>query len=156
MLFRSNRASSTAWDTSDTVATYNYTPSEWGVTITPADVNSSNFGFAFSVKGDGGPVPYPSVPPNVAPTAYIDYVTIEIITITVQEEDEEMPDAKLNDVKTIGRQFLRPSTGEKYDPTGSPSYSIYEANTGATVATGTLAKCDSKTGFYLEIGRAHV
>lgn len=73
-----NKASSVAWSSSLTQYDYEYTPTEWGVSnLTPAQVNASNFGIAFSIKGTGGPVPYPGVPP-VAPIGYVDLVKITI------------------------------------------------------------------------------
>lgn len=51
-------------------------------------------------------------------------------------------------------QFNRPSTGEKYDPTGTPTVTFYVNNVvNSTVGALNMSKINSKTGFY---GNANV
>lgn len=46
-------------------------------------------------------------------------------------------------------QFNRPSTGEKYDPTGTPTVTFYVNNVvNSTVGALNMSKVNSKTGFY--------
>ena len=49
----SNKASASGWSGSETTATYGSSSDLWGTTWTPADINSSNFGFAFSAEISG-------------------------------------------------------------------------------------------------------
>lgn len=44
----------TAWPSSDAQANYGGTSDNWGLTLTPTDVNASNFGFAFQVDSTLG------------------------------------------------------------------------------------------------------
>lgn len=48
-----DKASGTGWTGSETTATYGSSSDLWGTTWTPADINSGNFGFAFSAHISG-------------------------------------------------------------------------------------------------------
>lgn len=50
----SNKASGTTLSLTDTVYSYSYTPSQWGVTLTPLKVNKSGFGYAFRYRNNSG------------------------------------------------------------------------------------------------------
>ena len=60
------KATGTAWGTSDSVATYGSSSDLWGLTLTPADVNLSTFGVVVSAIT------------TLAATAQIDMVSITI------------------------------------------------------------------------------
>src|SRR5581483_9981120 len=49
-----NKATATAWPTSDAYASYGGSNDLWGVALTPADVNASNFGVVISATCTGG------------------------------------------------------------------------------------------------------
>lgn len=61
-----DKASASLWSTSDAVATYGSSTDLWGLTLTPADVNSSSFGFVINASA------------TLAGTAQIDYVSLQI------------------------------------------------------------------------------
>jgi hypothetical protein len=58
----------TAWTTSDVVVTYGSASDLWGLALTPADVNASNFGLAFVADTFAG----------LSGTANIDYIRITV------------------------------------------------------------------------------
>jgi len=62
-----NKAISDSYPTSDTTRNYGGTADTWGLNLTPADVNSTDFGISIQSYSSGG-----------ASTAYIDYVAIQI------------------------------------------------------------------------------
>ncbi|UAY52835.1 hypothetical protein [Ferruginibacter albus] len=64
----SSLASTSTWSTSEAVATYGGATNLWGNTLTPADINSSNFGVALSVKTNS----------SSNRTASVDYMTIAV------------------------------------------------------------------------------
>jgi hypothetical protein len=68
-----DRAKSTTWSTGTVDATYGNTSDLWGETWTPADINSANFGLAFSAKNTAAS----------SKTASVDYLTI---TVTYAKE----------------------------------------------------------------------
>jgi hypothetical protein len=49
-----NRASASAWPSSEGLQTYGGSSDTWGLTLTPADVNAPGFGIAMSVKLNSG------------------------------------------------------------------------------------------------------
>lgn len=49
----SDRASSTYYPTTDTIATYGSSVDLWGTTWTPAEINSANFGLLFAAVNNG-------------------------------------------------------------------------------------------------------
>ncbi len=53
-LVGANRASATAWPTSEAAANYGSTSDLWGTTLTPAQVNATNFGVSLSVESFNG------------------------------------------------------------------------------------------------------
>ena len=61
-----DKASATPWTTSDVVATYGSASDLWGLTLTPSDVNASNFGVVINAAA------------SLAATANIDQVTMTI------------------------------------------------------------------------------
>jgi hypothetical protein len=63
-----NQASASSWPTTDTVATYGGPTDTWGLSLTPADVNASNFGVFFKAIGTTFSIG----------TARIDYGTLTI------------------------------------------------------------------------------
>ena len=65
-----NKASATNWGTSDSYATYGGSSDLWGTTLTPADVNASNFGIAISASIIALVV--------ALPTAEIDHIQMSI------------------------------------------------------------------------------
>lgn len=62
-----NKASASAWPTSDALASYGGSSDLWGLTLTPTDVNAANFGAAISVKTTTG-----------TETASVDYMQITV------------------------------------------------------------------------------
>lgn len=60
-------ATATNWPGADTVATYGSASDLWGLTLTPADVNASDFGVVLSVAAT-----------NDDATARVDYISITI------------------------------------------------------------------------------
>jgi len=61
-----NKATTTAWTTSLTTATYGSPTDKWGTTWTAADINATNFGAVISANA------------NNSLTAYVDYIQIKI------------------------------------------------------------------------------
>jgi hypothetical protein len=61
-----DKASGSTWTTSDVVATYGSASDTWGLSWTPADINSSNFGCVVSAIA------------SLAATVNIDYISITI------------------------------------------------------------------------------
>lgn len=61
-----DKASATQWPTSDGTATYGSATDLWGLSLTPADINSSGFGVVVAAVAD------------LASTAQVDYVTITV------------------------------------------------------------------------------
>lgn len=59
---------SSSWSTTDIYKTYGGQTDLWGATFTPADINSANFGLAFSARQSGGGTR----------TARVDYVNITV------------------------------------------------------------------------------
>lgn len=49
-----DKALNPSWSSTDNIQSYGGTNDLWGETITSTDINSANFGFAFSVKRTGG------------------------------------------------------------------------------------------------------
>jgi hypothetical protein len=61
-----NKATVTQWPTSDAITSYGSSTDLWGLSLTPADINSSDFGVVISAVAD------------LLGTAQIDHVTITI------------------------------------------------------------------------------
>lgn len=61
-----NKASAVLWGLSDTVSVYGSNTDLWGLALTPADINASNFGAVVSTSA------------ALAGTAQIDYISIQV------------------------------------------------------------------------------
>lgn len=64
-----DKAGSANWTTSDTTITYGTSTDLWGTTLTPADVNASNFGVRLKVKNNSS---------TWSNTAQVDYVNVTV------------------------------------------------------------------------------
>ena len=64
----SNKASGSYWPASNTSASYGSSSDVWGTTLTPTDVNSSNFGVQVIAHNDD----------SSSWTAYVDYVSVTV------------------------------------------------------------------------------
>ena len=62
-----NKARSFRWSNSETMATYGGDSDTWGVTLTPDDINNSNFGVRLAVTSDRDKT-----------TAYVDYIRLTV------------------------------------------------------------------------------
>lgn len=69
VLVGDNKAKSAIWPDSDATVAYGDSTDIWGTTLTPAEINSSDFGVAIAVDLSGV---------SVLPTARIDQVTIKV------------------------------------------------------------------------------
>jgi hypothetical protein len=63
-----NKASTTAWGSSESAATYGGAADLWGTTWTPTDINTSTFGVALSAKNTS----------STSRTASVDYITVAV------------------------------------------------------------------------------
>jgi len=68
-----NKADGSSWTDTDTYDSYGDTTDTWGTTLTPAEVNSSDFGIAFSAKINGLI--------SLIPTARVDHIRITVFYI---------------------------------------------------------------------------
>jgi len=64
-----NKASGTTWSVVYGYTTYGSSTDLWGLTLTPTDVNATNFGFAFAGSDDVN---------TAGGTAYVDHIRITI------------------------------------------------------------------------------
>lgn len=64
-----NKAKSAVWSSTDTEVAYGDSTDTWGITLSPADINASDFGVAIAVDLSGV---------SVLPTARIDQVNIKV------------------------------------------------------------------------------
>lgn len=68
-----NKANGSSWTTTDTYDSYGDTTDMWGSTWSPTEINSSNFGVAFSAKISGLI--------SLIPTARVDHIRITVFYI---------------------------------------------------------------------------
>lgn len=80
-----NKADDSIWPTTDGLAVYGGPSDDWGITFTPAEINSANFGVVISISGLGG-------------TGRVDHVQITvhhrtaIVPITLSSFDASVTD----------------------------------------------------------------
>lgn len=65
-----DKHSASSWPTSDATASYDYSLATWGVALTPADVNASDFGVVLAVNTSAGL--------GANPIAYVNLVQVTV------------------------------------------------------------------------------
>ncbi len=87
-----NKALSPAWGSSDAVQTYGANSDIWGNTWTVADINATNFGFAFSAKrvGGGGQATLAKIDEVIITVYYTTPLPIDLIYFRAQNEDKSV------------------------------------------------------------------
>ena len=87
-----NKALSPAWGSSDAVQTYGTNSDIWGNTWTVADINATNFGFAFSAKrvGGGGQATLAKIDEVIITVYYTTPLPIDLIYFRAQNEDKSV------------------------------------------------------------------
>lgn len=131
-----NKANTTRWPSaakSWTTHTMSYTPEQWGVTLTPAQVNSSNFGCVFQCVGldPEGRKGYPhwSYPRVASIQMKIDYslpseqTSIEeakfLIDASIPDTPLDLNTPNISNILTISFKHLE-GTNKKYNPGNTP------------------------------------
>lgn len=87
-----NKALSPAWGGTDAVQTYGANGDIWGNTWTVADINATNFGFAFSAKrvGGGGQATLAKIDEVIITVYYTTPLPIDLIYFRAQNEDKSV------------------------------------------------------------------
>ena len=70
-----NKADGSSWTSSDDYDSYGDTTDTWGATLSPTDVNSSDFGIAFSARINGLV--------SLIPTARVDHIRVTVFYMVV-------------------------------------------------------------------------
>ena len=87
-----NKALSPAWGGTDAVQTYGANGDIWGNTWAVADINATNFGFAFSAKrvGGGGQATLAKIDEVIITVYYTTPLPIDLIYFRAQNEDKSV------------------------------------------------------------------
>jgi hypothetical protein len=118
-----NGLTSTNWPTAEAAVNYGSISDLWGLTWTPADINSSNFGVALVIDGSGASV-----------TASVDYVQITV-TYSVP--------GSIN-WYTVASGGTSIGSGTSFNPVGVTGSGLANTNTAGT--TTYYAECSSNPG----------